>query len=169
MQSIRYYLAAVTMLAVVGCAATDIFEPEWPELPSGAAAVQYAVLDEVHTTVISNIPDRRRVVIRTQQAWASFWNEFTDNLSSPPDQPNIDFDQQMVIAATMGQRNTGGYTISIDGIFLDNDELIVRVLETMPGAGCLTIQAVTAPATAVVLDAVGTDPEFVEGTAATRC
>ncbi len=162
-------LGGIALIALTACSPTEPFEPEWPELPAGAVAVPYNVLPEVHTTAISGIMDRRRLVIRTQQDWESFWAEFAANASPLPPAPAIDFDQQMVIAATMGRRNTGGFTISIEGIFEDGDRLITRVLETAPGPGCLTIQVITAPATAVVLDATDATVEFVEGNAATRC
>lgn len=170
MTSVRLVLTGLlTAGAVLACASDAATGPQWPELPSGAIAVQYDLVEEVHTTPISGIDDRRRVVIRTQTEWEAFWAEFAGNLAPRPDPPTIDFAEKMVVAATMGLRSTGGYSISVEGIFEDGGRLIVRVLETSPGPKCGTIQAVTSPATAVTVATSNNSAEFEEATLVAGC
>ena len=55
----------------------------------------------------------------------------------------------MVLVAGMGRRPTGGYVISVEGVYTSGGELYVDVLERSPGVGCLSTQAITTPVTAV--------------------
>ncbi len=170
MKCISRTLGAVTaVVAITACSAGESLGPGWPDLPSGAAAVQFNLIDDVHTSQMSGIDDRRRLVIRTPQEWEAFWAEFVALVLPPPETPVIDFDQQMVIAVTMGTRNTGGYAISVEGIFTDDATLFVRVVESSPGATCVLPQVLTAPATAVTLIRSDTNVEFQEGTATAEC
>jgi hypothetical protein len=162
----RKFLPAFAIVAVAACDPNDALDPRqeapFPDPPPGAVAVQFALIDEAHTTFISGIPDARRDVIRTQEEWEAFWDEFQANRLPQTDPPAVDFSTQMVIVATMGTRNTGGYEITVEDMFDDAGTLIVQVLQASPGGGCLTTQALTAPATAVAVSAVDGDPEFVE-------
>lgn len=168
-RALKSALVVSTVLSVAACGSTESLGPEWPNLPAGAVALQYDLQEEVHTTQTSAIADRRRLVIRTQAAWESFWNELTGNLLPQPEAPVIDFDQRMLVVATMGVRNTGGYSISVAGIFDSDGRIIVRVLESSPGPTCITTQALTAPATAVSLARSNTAVEFQEGTYTVGC
>lgn len=169
MPSVRLVISGLLLGAGLACTSDPAAGPEWPDLPPGAVAVQYDLVDEVHTTQTSGIDDRRRVVIRTQAAWEAFWAEFAANVVPQPDPPIIDFDQQMVVAATMGLRSSGGYSIAVEGIFEDEGRLIVRVLERSPGPTCATIQAVTSPATAVTVATSSHSVEFEEATVVAGC
>jgi len=86
-----------------------------------------------------------------------------------PDPPSIDFESDEIIAATMGQRSTGGYAIRIEEISRRGDDLEVVIVETSPGRGCLTTQALTSPATAVSVARPPGVVEFVEETETRGC
>ena len=58
--------------------------------------------------------------------------------------PSIDFKKQNVVALFMGQKRTGGYTISIGSLDVLNDTATIKVLETTPEGGMATM-ALTAP------------------------
>jgi hypothetical protein len=170
MQPTRILPAAILLAAVsLACNGDALSGPEWPELPGGAVVTQFNRIEQAHTTQFSGIDDRRRLVIRTKEEWVAFWNEFTGNIHPQPPAPAIDFGRQMVVAATMGLRNTGGYTTAIEEIFETQTALIVRVLETSPGPNCLTTQALSAPATAVSLSARDLSVEFQEATVIAEC
>lgn len=162
-----FVVCAVSSIAA--CGSVESLGPEWPDLPDGAVTLQFDLQEEVHTAQTSGIADRRRLVIRTRNAWESFWSELTGILVPPPDVPAIDFDQRMLVVATMGLRNTGGYSISIAGIFEGDGAIIVRVLESSPGPTCITTQALTAPATAVSLARSDATVEFQEATNTIDC
>ncbi len=149
MRSIARLTLATVVTGIAAACGGEGTGPSWPELPPGFVSIQYDLIEEAHTTQISGITDRRRVVLRTEQEWEAFWNEFVANLSPAPERPAIDFATQMVLVATMGSRNTGGYAIAVEGVFEGPDNLLVRVLESSPGSSCVTPQVLTAPATAV--------------------
>lgn len=155
--------------AALACSSDAIGGPEFSPLPEGAVAVGFSRMDEVHASQYTGISERRRVVIRTQDEWLAFWSEFTGNVQPPPEAPSVDFATQMVIVATMGARNTGGYAISVEGVFEDDGRLIVQVLEQSPGSSCLTTQALTAPATAVIAPITDATVEFDEATMVSDC
>lgn len=144
--SLLYGLVGLTG---AGCGAT---EPPGPQESSSLSAeAQEVVPEEIEgaTTVVSGFTDRRRVVIEDSEAWSAFWAQLHAQLSPEPDVPTIDFDTHVVVAATMGRRATGGYSIRIDDISRTGSDLRVVVIETSPGPACLTTQSLTAPATAV--------------------
>ncbi len=147
-------------------AAEQLLEPSQPRLEAQEASYEEI---EGADTPVSGILDRRRLVIINAETWATFWAELHANISPVPDPPSIDFESDEIIAATMGQRSTGGYTIRIEGISRRGDDLEVVIVETSPGRGCLTTQALTSPATAVSVVRPPGVVEFVEETETQGC
>ena len=110
----------------------------------------------------SGITDSRRLVIRDAATWQAVWKEIVGARTPAPQPPGVDFDQNMVILAAMGQRGTGGYAIRIDEVAVEDGQLNVVVRETAPGPGCMTIQALTAPVTAVRVTRSEEPVSFIE-------
>ena len=131
-------LAAVS-LGAVGCSSARkargrLSGPETAaEIPVGATQLAFAPLEEV-STPISAITDRRRLVIRDAATWEAFWADFAVRVEPRPAPPAVDFSTSMVIAATMGQRTTGGYTISVEEVAEKDGTLYAAVQEVTPGA-----------------------------------
>lgn len=100
----------------------------------------------------SGIDDSRRLVIRSHAEWEAFWREAHANRTSPEPVLEVDFDRSMVLAATMGQRSTGGHSIDIERVDAIDGATLVEVVETSPGEECFVTQALTAPAVAVEVD-----------------
>ncbi len=59
--------------------------------------------------------------------------------------PAVDWDQVVVFVALMGQKRTGGYSITVDRVTVRDGTLLVQVRETAPAPGEMTIQVLTAP------------------------
>ena len=142
--------------------------PQWPALPPGARAVPTEPIEMVGG-ISSGFQQPARVVIDNQQDWGSFWETYEQGRFPKTDPPAIDFERNQIIAGIMGQRNTGGYDISIAGVFESTDGVIVRVLETSPGRDCAVIQAVTSPVTAVRIPRSQLAVEFVDAGMTLRC
>ncbi len=121
------------------------------------------------TSPISSITDRRRLLIRDSGAWSDFWTALYSNLAPVPDLPEVDFGSHVVVAATMGERSTGGYSIHIDKVLRAGEDLRVVVIETSPGPKCQTTQSFTAPATAITVSGSARDIEFVEQAVTEDC
>ena len=85
------------------------------------------------------------VVIRDREAWLEFWKQLSSRQQPPPPLPDIDFLREMLIVVSMGQRNTGGFDITVDGVYERDKKLEVVVKNISPGPNCGTTQAFTQP------------------------
>lgn len=59
--------------------------------------------------------------------------------------PQINWSKNQVVLLAMGQRNTGGFNISVDKVVYGNSEILVYYKTTGPKAGEMVTQALTAP------------------------
>ena len=166
-----WYAVAMLAIAVAACTdetgsigtrPSDITVP--PGVPSDAQPV---VVRPVFSIANSGIADSRQVVIRDGGAWQTFWQAADNSMPTPP-APDVNFGQDMVIAASLGQRPTGGYGIVIDGVYEAQGQLYVVVRDMAPAPGSIVTESVTAPvvavatsrsdATVVFVPASGTNP-----------
>lgn len=165
------FLTTACMVALVGCSGRAE-EPTGPEtasaIPSGAAAVSYEIIDEVSTSN-SAILDRRRLVIRDAETWAAFWSDFVGLREPKPPAPDVDFGARMVIAATMGERSSGGYSIGVPEVAEMEGLLYALVREVAPGIECAVTTALTAPAVAVSVPRHEGSVAFVDEELALPC
>jgi hypothetical protein len=99
----------------------------------------------VTTGQSSGIVSERLEVIRDQAEFTELWLIHANVFSPAPDQPEINFDQDMLVAAFLGERVTGGFSIAITEVQEREDSLLVRVRITLPGRNCLVAQAFSQP------------------------
>ena len=152
-----------------GCANSSGEQPLDPsQLRSEAQEVSFEEIEGAASSM-SGISERQRLVIDDVESWATFWTHLHANISPEPPAPIVNFGTRVVIAATMGQRATGGYAIQIEEITRVGDGLRVVVLEMSPGPNCLTTQAFSAPATAVSVPRPVGDVDFVEEAETSDC
>ncbi|MBA3318166.1 MAG: protease complex subunit PrcB family protein [Gemmatimonadales bacterium] len=100
--------------------------------------------------VSSGIKGSRRLVIRDQNTWSHFWSELGAGV-----QPTVDFGRDLVIAVASGERSSGGHDIAVQRVSRSGGELRIEVLETSPGAGCMSTTAMTQPVDVVVAAGAG--------------
>ncbi len=171
------FLAALSIPALLlgslaGCSDSD--SPVAPgtgnasEVPPNAQVVGFDVVQEV-TTEISGITERRRSVIVDQAAWEALWDEIQTFVMPKPPVPSIDFGSRMVILATMGERTSGGHSISVIEVAEDQENLYVVVEEATPGVECMTTDVITTPAVAVSVPRSSGTVLFVEQEIAYPC
>ncbi|HSH31816.1 MAG TPA: protease complex subunit PrcB family protein [Candidatus Saccharimonadales bacterium] len=89
--------------------------------------------------------EKRSLVVKDAVEWRRFWNQIHAHITPTPPLLEIDFKQNMVVAAVMGQRPTGGHSLKITGITETATGLVVHIRETLPGARCVTTQALANP------------------------
>lgn len=133
--------------------------------PPQGTPVPFTVL--VQTSGWTNL-SVNRMAITTQQEWDEVWTGCHRPGSGPP-QPDVDFATQIVIAAAMGTRATGGYSIVIEGLVERGGKLVAHVVETSPGAGCAVTPEVTAPATAILVKRHEVSVDFFDRRTVTEC
>ena len=155
----------LTALATAGCrSATE------SEIPRDAVALDVLPFSPpVAWHLYSGVSQRARLVIRDAAAWEAFWSEVTAYNHPPPPLPEIDFESETVLAAAMGGRSTGGYSIHIDDVRDSDGHLYVVVREMSPGRSCMLTQAPTAPVIAIRVPRRDGPVTFVERTGVHRC
>ena len=94
-----------------------------------------------------------RLVIRNLDEFSDFWKGLISRV--PPGQwtpalPEIDFSKEMIIVAAMGERQSSGYGIIIDGACEVDGKVEVFVTSQEGGISCgAVLMVLTAPADAV--------------------
>jgi len=139
--------------------------PEQGQAQDRAGVTSERVLSEVY----SGIDQPRRLVIREADVWHEFWDEAMGQRTPVPSAPEIDFESQMIVAAAMGRRGTGGYSIDITDVSRAGNALTATVVETSPGPDCMLTQAFTAPVVAVSVPRTDGPVEYVERAETQAC
>lgn len=155
--------AALGLIATAACTGETL-----TEVPPSAQLVTFEQMENLHSHY-SAFTQRERLVITNTEDWADAWVRFHGAVEPLPAVPAVDFSQRMVVLAAMGQRNTGGFVITVEGVYRDDDRLLVEVLETSPGPSCFTTAALTSPATAVITDRWDGDLAWVEKAREVAC
>lgn len=138
------------------------------EVPEAAIQMEAQPIDEA-TTTQSLIEDRRRLLIDDEAEWADFWAEFNGAVTPMPPLPDVDFSTHMIVAATMGQQSSGGFSIDVADVYEADGTLYPIIVEVSPGPSCAVPAVISAPAVAVRVERVGTEASFVEQTEVSSC
>jgi hypothetical protein len=114
--------------------------------PAAISAGQVPFIS-VDKGVGSGIRERKFVVIKTEQEWAELWRAHASVVIPPRERPSVDFNNEMVVAAFLGEQRSGGYGVEISRIEenIEKSELRVFWRETKPPTNTVTIQALTQP------------------------
>jgi hypothetical protein len=158
----RARTSCFVIVAILGC--TPVIDPQVP--PGG---VPLDATEQVLRAQYTGLVQRQRAVIRDAQAWSEFWNQAHSTVMPRPTAPAIDFTRNIVVAAAMGTRSNGGFSIDIEQVYAADDDLYVVVEERSPGANCVTTAALTAPVAAVRIPRVGASVSFVERSETFSC
>jgi PrcB C-terminal len=93
----------------------------------------------------SGIAEPLETVVRTPAEWESLWHRHVSIQSPPSPLPQINFADEMVVAVFLGQKNSGGYEITITNAQRKASEVEVFYAIQTPKSGALAIQAITQP------------------------
>ncbi len=99
----------------------------------------------------SGVSAPQRTVIRKVEALSSLWATLSQGREPPLSPPAVDLGEEMVIFVALGERSSGGYSISIRHVTLLRDTLWVLVSERAPGPTCLVFAAFTQPTDARIV------------------
>lgn len=106
--------------------------------------------------------EQRQVVIKSEDAWQSLWQEIFHTREPMPDVPAIDFSANMVIGVFMGERRTGGYSIDITAVRDTEQRRYVLYEETAPAPNSMVTMAFTHPYHIVVVPQTDLPVQFVK-------
>lgn len=141
---------------------------ETPNAPNDSVPLAFREIPGARTQG-SDLLEAGRVVIRDAAEWERYWAKIVAQVSPSPPVPPVDFDRQVVIAAAMGQRPSGGFTIAIDAVFLKGGTVHVVVKSVAPGPNCGVATVMTAPVVAVTIGRAEAPVRFVEQLETTQC
>ena len=110
---------------------TDAAGIAWEELASGSQA--------------SGSESPRFFVANSQAELEDIWGQAYGNLLTPPELPKVDFSTESVAGMFLGQQPTGGYSVSVQDVTLEDGEVYVQVEVSEPAPGAITTQALTNP------------------------
>lgn len=93
---------------------------------------------------ISDVKEAQIRVVKEQEGLNEIYNYLNQSRSPKLNTPKIDFSDSSLIALFMGEKNYGGYSISVDQIVEKDQELVVYVKETEP-SGKFATAVITQP------------------------
>ncbi|HET7922089.1 MAG TPA: protease complex subunit PrcB family protein [Gammaproteobacteria bacterium] len=99
----------------------------------------------------SGVKEQEYHDLHNAKDFQTWWNKAYSSYSEVPALPQVDFSKNMVIAAFMGEKSHGGYTIRIHDIELTPDAYNVDIRITIPGNKCRASQAIIQPFEFVVV------------------
>lgn len=153
----RAVFSAGMLLFLPGC--TD---PDVTGLPPEASRVPHEQVDTLSREFYSGLTERGRQVLRSDSEWAALWDAIYSNVSPKPVLPFVDFDENVVVVASLGARSSGGYAIDVAAVYRTSADLHVVVRETSPAPSCVVTTAETQPVVAVQVPRDDGAIEFVE-------
>jgi hypothetical protein len=103
----------------------------------------------------SGVTDSVRLVVRDQATWEQTWARIHANMSPVPTIVSPDFNTEVVVVAALGERNSGGYEITVDSVTRHANGAVVHLTRYAPGSRCLTTGALTQPVHAVRMPRAG--------------
>lgn len=134
-------LIAVSMVALLGgCASAD-----------SASDAPPVVVQVLASGSHSGVKDQEYHDLHTAGDFQIWWNKAYATYSTAPALPQVDFTKDMVIAAFMGEKSHGGYTLDIESVQQTPNAYNVLVRITIPGDYCHTTQALVQPFEFVVV------------------
>lgn len=139
-------LMSTSLVALlIGC--TEDALPAEP--PEGA---QQVPIRQLHPEeVFSGLDQYARLVIRDDATWAGAWQQMMGGNEPFPALPAVDFRSDLVLLAAMGTQRTTGFSIKVEEVQTKDGDAWVSVLESFPGPGCVTFDAITRPVNAVAV------------------
>lgn len=104
----------------------------------------------------SDVAVSRQAVAKTPAEWNALWRAHAPSRSLPA----VDFAKTMVVAAFLGTKTTGGYSVDIVRTREERGALVVEYVEHRPAPDMMVAQVLTAPFHIVTLPAYAGDVRF---------
>lgn len=148
------FALALALLSCAGCHA-----------PAQAQALSSAPADALPFEPLlkgyqSGIRTPGAQLITDEAHWAAFWNLHSHWRIPAPAAPQIDFSSRSVLAISLGDKPSAGWSLELRWLVLRNGRLVVHVAQHAPPKDHLVPQVVTQPYAIVTLARSGAQIEF---------
>lgn len=121
---------------------------EMSEFFENAESVEFETVAQTvdqSTSGNTEFEENQELIIENEPDFRDLWVDLQEQISPAPDVPEIDFENERVIAVLMGVQNTGGYFTTIEEVGVNDGVTGISVVETTPGEDCVTAQVLTMP------------------------
>ena len=108
---------------------------------------------------------RFQVISNQEQLNTLYFEALTDSSCEGcnfPSPPLVDFNNNTVVLVAHEIVPSGGYSIAIDNVALDNDQVSIDLVKTAPGDGCAVTAAFTGPYKLYQLNGLFSRIDFIE-------
>jgi hypothetical protein len=116
------------------------------EIPSIPMAIEKR-FDNAH----SNIRTFKTVKLFSQNRWQTLWNQSKSGSYNPPPAPSIDFSKYFVVGIFLGEKRTGGYSVTISRVQYKQGRIIVIAHAVSPPPGGIVPMVLTHPSSLAVV------------------
>ena len=159
-------LALIAALAQVGCLSSSSGHLTAPPV---SVTVTRITPNAPATLSYSGYLSETRAVIDNAADLAAAWSRALALQADPPAPPDVDFTHDRVLLVALGERATGGYGIEVARADRVGSDVVVEVLSTSPGRGCVVSDALTQPVDIVKIPRDSGTVRFEESTAVRDC
>jgi hypothetical protein len=166
---IKRSIALVMSMLAAGCAELPSISPAPDRSTLPGEPVQLVRLQEYFPAFNSGFETQTRLVVTSQAEWEAAWQRIWQNERPVPAPPAVDFSREVVLVAAMGSRGSGGHHIQLQQAAAQPGNVVVRVVETSPGAACFVTAAITEPVDVVRLPRTPLPIEFQTVKAVHNC
>ncbi|MBX3144055.1 MAG: protease complex subunit PrcB family protein [Trueperaceae bacterium] len=124
------------------------------DIPTDAGAFVPPPSQLIWETVASgnqatSIREARYQMIQTRDQLISLWAAAHSAQLQQPALPEVFLERETIVGIFLGQRSSGGYSVSVVDVVEERGDLYIDVRLTVPGRGDFTTQALTSPWTLV--------------------
>lgn len=107
------------------------------------------IMDTTFTIIYNNqiggSENAGHIVIQDNESYIQFIESLKLEETQFANFLKVDFKKKNVLVLNQGQKNSGGYEITIESIVNDNDTIIVKKKETGPKKGEMATSVITTP------------------------
>lgn len=107
----------------------------------GTKAGEALKFETLEQGAYSGITEKKAVLVTDQAAWAALWGAHGQDGTMPV----IQFQEESVLAVYLGERNSGGYSVTVTEVRIDGNKVTVTVQESKPGSGTMVTGAMSQP------------------------
>lgn len=155
-------LIIVIFLILIGIFLLSRKETKIPkkELPFSVTNLGYITIKEPGYYIINSKEELNALLSKSRNSLSRSGN-FELIASFETAIPEIDFTKYTLIAVFMGEFPTSGYSVTIDKIIEDDNEILVYLTEISPGKNCIVEQVFTYPYQAVEIAKISKNVKFI--------
>jgi len=106
--------------------------------------------------------ERGNYIINSESEWENIFGEIDVK-------PDVNFKDKTVIAVVMGQKPSGGYSVSLKQLEVGKDTIQFMVEEVIPGEKCFVTEGLTNPYQIIAIDKTQKEIKFVGNTVVSEC